>query len=241
MECSQCCYLLSIGAVPAFQARGTLESRGKKKRGISDLSTHILVAGTPCKIENVLSYPPSVGSNLALEEEEDKNQHLCLHPTHLYSENITTSQDCEQCLNETGFGMLLEIPPQVPNYILNRVVILPITAKLSFFVTERCPSDPPSTQTCHVVSSFSPSLLSVLGHPRQKAKKKKPVLVPGDQQEWSGGEALVVSSGKQAGERGKLMNAKSSITGYGILTLGPGYPIGPSIPGSPLREEDTES
>lgn len=39
----------------------------------------------------------------------------------------------------------------------------------------------------------------------------------------------------------KSMDAKSSATGYGILTLGPGYPIGPSIPGSPLREEDMES
>lgn len=189
----QCYGVLPVLLPSVHRCRSCLPSqghpgiKGKKKRGISDLSTHILVAGTPCKIENVLSYPPSIGSNLALEEEEDKNQHLCLHPTHLYSENITTSQDCEQCLNETGFGMLLEIPPQVPSYILNRVVILPITAKLSVFVTERCPSDPPSTQTCHVVSSFSPSLLSILGHPRQKAKKKKPVLVPGDQQEWRGG------------------------------------------------------
>lgn len=61
---------------------------------------------------------------------------------------------------------------------------------------------------------------------------------------------LGVYGGKGAGGEGetvipllyqKSANAKSSVTGYGILTLGPGYPMGPSIPGSPLREEDTES
>lgn len=39
----------------------------------------------------------------------------------------------------------------------------------------------------------------------------------------------------------KSGNAKSSAISYVILTLGPGYPIGPSIPGSPFGEEGTES
>lgn len=39
----------------------------------------------------------------------------------------------------------------------------------------------------------------------------------------------------------KSGNAESSAISYAILTLGPGYPIGPSIPGSPFGEEGKES
>lgn len=77
------------------------------------------------------------------------------------------------------------------------------------------------------------------------------MLVPGDKQEprqqhmgWRGmGRIRAGGEGEAALPLlyQKSMNAKSSVTGYGILTLGPGYPIGPSIPGSPLREEDVES
>lgn len=83
-------------------------------------------------------------------------------------------------------------PSPCPQLHINSVAILPITAKLSLFATESCPSHP-SAKTCHLVSSFSPSLLSALEHPRQKEKKKIPVLVPGDQQEqrqWSTGSLM---------------------------------------------------
>lgn len=147
--------------------------------------------------------------------------------------------------------MPLKITPQVCNYILIGLLFSPLQLKSPFFATERCAS-PAKSPDSHSVSSFSPSLLSALGRPRQKEEKKNAVLVAGDQQErrqqhagglgWERGRWRGRSSAPPA--LLKISKCKELIfskSGYGILTLGPGYPIGPSIPGSPLREEDTES
>lgn len=101
-------------------------------------------------------------------------------PLPLQPKPTSASPDRHQSLKEeTGFGMPLEISPQVHNYALIALLSFPLTANLSLCASERSAA-PAKCPASHSVSSFSPSLLSALGHPRQrKTKKKIAVLVPG--------------------------------------------------------------
>lgn len=163
MGCSQ---LPSVHLCHSFlpsQGHPWIMGRKKKEKGSINTQSKGLGVGTTCKVENILSYPPSVRSNFSLGEEEHmKSDTACILPVppapSLRTKPIPASLDRDQSLQgETGFAMPLEIPPQVHNYTLIGLLSFPITATLSS-VHQKGVWLLPSTQP--LISSLLSHLLS---------------------------------------------------------------------------------
>lgn len=81
MGCSQCSQLPSVHLCRSFlPSQGHPWIMGKKEEGPINTQSKGLGAGTTCKLENVLSYPPSVGSNFSLGEKEDRKSDTACNP-----------------------------------------------------------------------------------------------------------------------------------------------------------------